>query len=138
MPHRKSQPVGSQSKPCVVGNERVRIIPERERRRQVNRIQRAQVRILERRGLREHRFIGSNEHERREHRIGARMCGSRRTRAPQSPVYLNTSESGRDAIGPTGKRLYERIRLRFDDDELDDRRGIEIGRQETHRRACRP
>lgn len=94
MPHRKSQPVGSRRESCVVGNKRVWIISERERRRQVNRIQRAQLRIPERRGLREHWFIGSNEHERREHRIGARMCGSRRTRAPQSPVYLNTSESG--------------------------------------------
>lgn len=94
MLHRKAQPVGSQGKPGVVCNENVWIISKRERRRQVNRIQRAQVRIPERRGLREHWFIGSNEHERREHRIGARMCGSRRTRAPQSPVDLNTGDSG--------------------------------------------
>ena len=120
MQHRQSFLTGDAGEADVVGDQRVRVVADGERGREVNRIEAAHLRIGECSRSCQHQLVQTNQDETVEDAVGSCMSCSRPARATERAMHLDASQRRRDAIGPALQRRREGLGLGSIDDELDE------------------
>lgn len=121
--------------PAVIRDEALQLVTDGQGGGQVDRIQRPELRRLEAGGRRQDPVIDVNESETGEEAARAPSLGRAEPGTSERARNLHQRQGARYAFGPEAKEVEEGTRFGLADDELHERRSVEV--DDTHRDSRR-
>jgi hypothetical protein len=112
--------------PDVVGDHHTQVLADLESRCQVNGVKRAQFARLQIGGPVEQRFVSADQADPTQQPPGSRDLPGV-PRPAKHPDRLGAQQRRRGTLRPPGDRAAQRRRLRLGDNQLDERRSVQVG-----------